>query len=84
MLYYYFARSPPVKKRDARFVTGDVPCDNMCILAYCYCENVLKCVLAYPLREVLAQSKTLCTAVTPCGPMGEISPPVRMAKSRPE
>lgn len=34
---------------------------------------------AHPRRLVLAQSKTLCTAVTPSRPMGATSPPVMMA-----
>lgn len=36
-------------------------------------------VPAHPRRLVLAQSKTLCTAVTPSRPMGATSPPVMMA-----
>lgn len=34
---------------------------------------------AHPRRLVLAQSKTLCMAVTPSRPMGATSPPVMMA-----
>lgn len=36
-------------------------------------------VPTHPRRLVLAQSKTLCTAVTPSRPMGATSPPVMMA-----
>lgn len=42
-------------------------------------EGHLRWHLAHPRRLVLAQSKTLCMAVTPSRPMGATSPPVMMA-----
>ena len=42
-------------------------------------SDIFDQVSTYPLLLVLAQSKTLCMAVTPSLPIGAISPPVIIA-----